>query len=105
MSSTALRKKRKPTTSLTLHDILLDIGKMPDMIAKDEESSIPIESVSVDTLPTSSQSVHSSLILSRTFIESNKRVLADAELVDSIRDRLDHIDKSLKEVEQIVTST
>ena len=92
MNSPAMHKGTEiRVCALTVHDILSDMKRLPTT----EEAVHP-----VTRQLGSSDTVQSSLEISRTFVRSSQKLLVDTEVLESMMGRLDRIDAGLKEVEQ-----
>lgn len=82
------------TASLSLHDILNDLERLP----RDAEPDIVASLIDKADIPVTSDTVDSSLLLSQQFIDSSKRSLKESEALDLARGRLDRVEAGLQEV-------
>lgn len=113
-SSAPSKSTSKPAVTLSLNDILSDIDAFPstqDNVAENnnlsEGSSTTTTLLHPDdrvSLPEKSETAEASIEISQRFINNSKQVLKNTDELDAVKERLDHVDYLLSEVEQSVRS-
>lgn len=114
-SSVPSKPTSKPAVTLSLNDILSDIDAFPSAQDSIVETSNNLSGGSSTTttllhpddrvpLPEKSESVEASIEISQRFINNSKQVLKNTDELDAVKERLDHVDYLLGEVEQSIRS-
>lgn len=88
-------KKSSAETALTLDKILADVAGLPAIKPNDEA----LRGITLDNLPESSENVETSLLIARYFIDTNRRLLEDSAVLDTVSKNLDQLDTKFKQLE------
>lgn len=95
-ASTSSKGKGRATASLTVEDILSDLSELP-------RPSPAVASQPVDLaadVPSSSESVESSLAISQALIDRSRALLEETNMLDTVHSRMLKVDEALGQVER-----